>query len=114
MAEGAAYLVNPSNDSWVKDAGFAEHQFDIAAMRAVEARTTLVRASDSGPSAVIDPFGRVVARTAPLAREVLLAEIATGPGGSLYGRVGDLFGAVCLAAVVLALAGSRGSRDATR
>jgi apolipoprotein N-acyltransferase len=72
-----------------------------------------VRASDSGPSAVIDPWGRVVARSAPLAREVLLAEIAPGPGGSLYGRVGDLFGALCAVAVALRLAASRGSRDAT-
>jgi apolipoprotein N-acyltransferase len=113
MAEGAAYLVNPSNDSWVKDAGFAEHQFDIVVLRAVETRTTLVRASDSGPSAVVDPWGRVVARSAPLVREVILAEIAPGPGGSLYARVGDLFGALCAAAVPLGLAASRGRRDAT-
>jgi apolipoprotein N-acyltransferase len=113
MAEGAAYLVNPSNDSWVKDAGFAEHQFDIVVLRAVETRTTLVRASDSGPSAVVDPWGRVVARSAPLARELILAEIAPGPGGSLYARIGDLFGALCALAVVLRLASSRGRRDAT-
>lgn len=120
MAAGASYLLNPSNDSWVPDAGFAEHQFDIVALRAVEQRVWLVRVSDSGPSAVVDPWGRVVARTQPLARELLLAELGRSPGRSLYGRVGDAFGAACLAAVVVALAVARGwgrgrgTRDATR
>ncbi len=119
MAVGASYLINPSNDSWVADVGFAEQQFDIVALRAVEQRAWLVRASDSGPSAVIDPFGRVLARTQPRTRDLLLAEIGESPGRSLYGRVGDAFGASCLAAVALALVVARGwgkasaSRDAT-
>ena len=120
MAEGASYLINPSNDSWVADAGFAEQQFDIVALRAVEQRAWLVRVSDSGPSAVIDPWGRVLARTQPRSREVLLAEIGASPGRSLYGRAGDVFGVSCMLAVALALAVARGwgngsgSRDATR
>jgi apolipoprotein N-acyltransferase len=103
MAEGAAYLLNPSNDSWVPDAGFARQQFDIAALRAVEQRAYLVRASDSGPSGVVDPVGRVVAETAPLTRDVLLATIAPATGPSLYGRVGDAFGGLCCLATALAL-----------
>jgi apolipoprotein N-acyltransferase len=120
MAEGATYLVNPSNDSWVADAGFAEQQFDIVALRAVEQRAWLVRISDSGPSAVIDPWGRVTARTQPHTRDVLLAEIGESPGRSLYGRFGDAFGVLCMAAVAVALGVARGwgsgsgSRDATR
>ncbi len=107
VAEGAAYLLNPSNDSWVPDAGFAWQQFDIAALRAVEQREYLLRVSDSGPSGVVDPFGRVVAATAPLTRDVLRAAIAPVAGRSWYGRVGDLFGGLCLAAVALALARRR-------
>ncbi len=120
IAAGASYLVNPSNDSWVADAGFAEQQFDIVALRAVEQRVWLVRVSDSGPSAVIDPWGRVQARTQPLTRDLLLAEIGTSPGHSLYGRVGDAFGVICLVAAALGLAAARGwgrasgSREATR
>lgn len=120
MAEGASYLINPSNDSWVADAGFAEQNFDIVALRAVEQRAWLIRVSDSGPSAVIDPWGRVLARTQPRSRELLLAEIGESPGRSLYGRVGDVFGVSCLVAVALGLAVARGwgkasgSREATR
>jgi apolipoprotein N-acyltransferase len=103
MAAGAVYLVNPSNDSWVSDAGFAWQQFDIAALRAIEQRTYVVRVSDSGPSGVIDPLGRVVARTEPLTRDVVLASVTPSAGTSLYARVGDLFGVVCLCVVAVTL-----------
>jgi apolipoprotein N-acyltransferase len=107
VADGARVLVNPSNDAWVSDAGFAAHQFQIARMRAVETRTPLVRISDSGPSAVVDAWGSVAARTPPLAEAVLVTELAQGPGRSLYTRVGDLFGLGCVAMVVLALLTTR-------
>jgi len=103
VADGAAYLVNPSNDSWVPDAGFAWQQFDIAALRAVEQRRFLIRVSDSGPSGVVDPLGRVVAHTAPLTRDVLHATIAPVATTSLYARVGDLFGVLCALAAIVGL-----------
>ena len=46
MREGADYLVNPSNDSWVAHAGFAEQQFDIVIVsrrRATELRRPRLR-----------------------------------------------------------------------
>ncbi len=103
VAEGAVYLVNPSNDSWVPNAGFGRQQLDIVALRAVEQRMYVLRVSDSGPSAVIDPLGRMVATTAPLSRDVLLASIAPATGRSVYGRVGDAFGMLCIVAVAVAL-----------
>jgi apolipoprotein N-acyltransferase len=103
IAEGADYLVNPANDSWVPNAGFAWQQFDIVSLRAVEQRRYLVRISDSGPSGVVDPFGRIVAHTAALARGVLLASIVPIGGRSPYARWGDLFGGGCLLATALAL-----------
>src|SRR5262249_59296592 len=60
---GAGYLVTLANDSWLGDRKFAEQAFDMARLRAVEQRRYLVRASTSGPSAIVDPSGRVVVRT---------------------------------------------------
>ncbi len=102
VAAGATYLVNPSNDSWVPNAGFAWQQFEIAALRAVEQRRYLVRVSDSGPSGVIDPYGRMVAHTEALTRDALLADVAPASGRSPYSRVGDLFGDLCAVVTVAA------------
>ena len=116
IAEGAAYLVNPSNDSWVPDAGFAWQQFDIVSLRAVEERRYLIRVSDSGPSGVVDPFGRVVTHTEALTRGVLLASVVPITGRTPYAIVGDLFGVACLLATALALirCRRRGDRRALR
>jgi apolipoprotein N-acyltransferase len=103
VREGAAYLVNPSNDSWVPNAGFAWQQLDIVSFRAVEQRRYLLRVSDSGPSAVIDPFGRVVAHTEALTRDALVAEVVPTTERSVYARIGDAFGVTCAIATALAL-----------
>lgn len=103
VAAGAAWLVSPSNDSWVPSAEFAELQFDVVRMRAVEQRRFLVRASTSGPSAIVDPQGRVLARTNAFERAAIEGEIAPASGRSVYGRIGDVFGFGCLVVSVLTL-----------
>jgi apolipoprotein N-acyltransferase len=103
VARGAVYLVNPSNDTWISDPKYVQQQFDIAVFRAIEQRRYLVRASTSGPSAVVDPFGRVLVQTQPLAREYLLGEVRPVRDRSLYGRAGDSFGVLCVLTVAIAI-----------
>jgi len=100
---GAALIVNPSNDTWIPEPRFAEQQLDIVALRAVEQRRWLVRASSSGPSALVDPFGRVVGRTSMGESRVLVGSVRPRRALSLYARVGDGFAFACLGAVALAL-----------
>ena len=105
VRDGAQLLVNIANDGWL-DAGYefaGRQHLDMAMFRAVETRRYLVRASTTGPSAVIDPYGRVVASLAPGTSGVLTATVAGRRGLTPYARLGDAFALAsgCLAAAAL-------------
>jgi apolipoprotein N-acyltransferase len=96
---GATYLVDPANDTWLSPA-FSAQQFEIVSLRTVEQRRYLVRASTSGPSAIVDPYGRVVMRTEFFTKTAIAGEIRPSTVRTAYSRVGDLFGILCAAIAV--------------
>jgi apolipoprotein N-acyltransferase len=100
---GAEVLANLSNDSWFGAAAPARHHLEIASVRAIENRRYLVRATTNGFSAVIDPYGRVVARATFGSPEVLTEPVRMSRVRTLYQRWGD---AVAWLALAVALAGS--------
>lgn len=87
--------MNPSNDTWIPGEKFADLQFDIVSLRAIEQRRTLVRVSTSGPSAIIDSFGRSRGRTKPFERGVIHGVVRPQDGRTVYGHIGDTFAAGC-------------------
>jgi apolipoprotein N-acyltransferase len=108
--EGAEVLANLSNDSWVEGTEFAENQLRIATLRAIEQRRWLVRASTSGPSAIVEPTGRIVTRSEPHTLAVLTGEVRPRTNVSIYGRYGDAFAWTCLAVTLTALVATRRRR----
>ena len=76
VERGASALINISNDAWFGDTSAPGQHLDLAAMRAVEQGRWLVRSTNTGISAFIDPAGRVVARTDQFVAETLSADIA--------------------------------------
>lgn len=104
---GAEILVSPSNDSWIAGAGFAEHMFAVVRLRAIEQRRYLIRASTSGPSAVVDPWGRVPVRTPAGRPHLLLGGVRPARDLTPYARLGDAFAFACALGVAGALGGSR-------
>jgi len=105
-------LVTLANDGWFGDSQEPRIHLAVARLRAVEHRRYLVRATNSGISAVVDPLGRVVARTRLLAQENLRAGVRMLDGApTVYGRLGDWPGALAAGLVALAVALPAPSRD---
>ncbi|MBI2901994.1 MAG: apolipoprotein N-acyltransferase [Candidatus Methylomirabilis oxyfera] len=102
VQDGAQLFVQLTNDAWFGRTG-APRQHNLASvLRAVENRTPVVIASNTGPSQIIDPYGRVVAGVPALFNEgVATGAVPLGSGGTPYTRFGDLLVFAALAWLVL-------------
>jgi len=94
-ANGAQALVNVSNDGWYGDSGAYAQHLKQARMRAVENARWLLRDTNTGVTASIDPYGRVVATVPRKIRTALLAPYALSDGTTFYTRHGDWFAWLC-------------------
>jgi apolipoprotein N-acyltransferase len=104
QARGAGLVLNLSNDAWFGRSGYSALHFLHARFRAVELRTWVVRAANTGISGIVDPRGRVVASLPVFAEGTLHAEVGPALGPTLYTRFGDapvllLFGTVVFVAI---------------
>jgi apolipoprotein N-acyltransferase len=96
MREGRPHLlVTLANDAWFGDSQEPALHLALASLRAVEHRRFLVRSTNSGISAIVDPAGRVAVRTGVLTRENLRATVGLLEGETVYARFGDWSGWVC-------------------
>lgn len=73
VRRGADLLINLTNDSWSKTVSAETQHFVVAMLRAVENRRVLIRSTNAGVTAVIDPWGRTAA-SLPLFTEGVLVE----------------------------------------
>jgi len=100
----ATMLVNLSNDAWFGHSIGPEQHLQIAQMRALETGRTMLRATNTGVTAIIDQRGRVVKR-APEFEVFALNGTAQGYSGSTpFVRFGN-YAALGLLATMLAVAG---------
>jgi len=113
---GAQVFVNLSNDGWYGDSGAYAQHLQQARMRAVENARWLLRTTNTGATAVIDPAGRVEQTVPRKLRTVLQASYALNDPTTFYTRQGDWLPYLCaiisLGAVVIALAPGIGRRSA--
>jgi len=85
----AQLLVNVTNDAWFGDSIGPHQHLQIARMRALETGRYLLRAANTGISAVIGPDGRIIARSRQFRAEVLKAAVPPMMGATPYVRFGD-------------------------
>jgi apolipoprotein N-acyltransferase len=94
-------LVNVSNDAWFGDSLAPHQHLEIARMRALETGRYLLRATNNGISAIIDPQGRIVGRSPQFIAHVLGGTVIPHAGATLYVVVGNAL-LVVLALAILA------------
>lgn len=99
-------LVNVTNDSWYGDSHEPIEHLALATFRTIETRRALIRSTNTGISALVDPVGRLTGRTGQWTQETLIGEVPLMRGGAttVYLRFGDWVGWSSLAGVVFALA----------
>jgi apolipoprotein N-acyltransferase len=88
-------LFNLTNDSWYGDTVQPREHLALASFRSIEHRRALVRATNTGISAIVDPAGRIVRRTGQWTKETLSGRVPLMQGRTVYGMLGDWLGWLC-------------------
>jgi apolipoprotein N-acyltransferase len=88
------WIVNVTNDGWFGISTGPYQHLQQARVRAIEQGLPLVRAANTGISAVIDPLGRVVARLGLGIEGVLDSTLPAANPPTVYARVGDIPAAI--------------------
>jgi apolipoprotein N-acyltransferase len=104
VRNGSELLTTITNDAWFGRTSAPYQHFEQASMRAIEEGRYLVRSANTGISGIVDPYGRVLARTDIFLPATVVGSVRLLKGATVYARTGDLFayGSVALTAVLMA------------
>jgi apolipoprotein N-acyltransferase len=102
-SKGAQVFVNISNDGWFGSTGAARQHLNMARMRAIENRRWVLRSTNTGITASIDPYGRIIAMAEPNVQTALRAPYAFVSETTFYTRHGDWFAFACAIISLLAI-----------
>jgi len=85
-------LVNVTNDSWYGDTHEPLIHLVLASFRSIETRRALMRSTNTGISAFVDPVGRITQRTGQWTQETLVADVPVIQDGesTVYMKVGEV------------------------
>jgi apolipoprotein N-acyltransferase len=112
VSEGARLMVNMTNDAWFGRTSGPFQHLAMYPFRAVEHRTAIVRAANTGVSAFIAPTGEIVASLGLFERGTLARQLPLRSRRTLYTWVGDWVPYLGLAVSGLALAAAGWRRGA--
>jgi apolipoprotein N-acyltransferase len=95
---GATLLVNLTNDAWFGRSSAPYQHFEMSVFRAVENKVFLLRAANTGISAVVDPVGRIRKASALFEEDLLIDTVGLRRSEiTFYSAYGDVFAYACLA-----------------
>ncbi len=104
VAQGANYLVNLSNDAWYGHTSAPYQLLSQSRLRAVENRRTVIRAANTGISALIWPTGEIVGKLDFSERGLLVGLAPSMSEKSVYTLIGDIIPQICLGIAVIIFA----------
>ena len=107
---GANVLVNLSNDGYFGHSAAREQHLELVRMRAAENRRWILRATNDGITAMIDPAGREIARLPLYTQTSAVFGYNFETGLTPYVRFGDWFAWLCLAGGAVLVAAQRRGR----
>jgi apolipoprotein N-acyltransferase len=102
--QGADVLINISNDGWYGDTSAPWQHLNMVRMRAIENHRWVLRATNTGVTAAIDPYGRVTAAAPRHQRTSIRVHFAYERDLTFYSRYGDLFAYACAFVTTIGLA----------
>jgi apolipoprotein N-acyltransferase len=105
--ERPAWIVNVTNDGWFGNSTGPYQHLQQARLRAIEEGLPIVRAANTGVSAVIDPLGRTVAQLGLGTEGVLDAGLPAARPATPYSRAGDLLAAILVVVGLAIVIGRR-------
>lgn len=86
----AAFLLNVTNDAWFGNSTEPAQHLQIAQMRALESGRYLLRATNTGNTAIIAPNGTLDRTIPPFTQLALTGSITPMGGMTPYARLGDV------------------------
>ena len=104
------WIVNLTNDGWFGISTGPYQHLQQARMRAIEEGLPVVRAANTGISAVIDPMGRIVARLGLGIEGVLDASLPAASTPTVYARFGNISAAILVTMALIFVLRRRLSR----
>jgi apolipoprotein N-acyltransferase len=108
---GSELLTTITNDAWYGYSSAPYQHFALASMRAIEQGRYLARAANTGISGVVDPYGRVVQRSAIFEQVGIVEEVRLLTDRTVYSVIGDAVAYAAMALVgVTIIAAARGGR----
>nr|NIP82285.1 apolipoprotein N-acyltransferase [Gemmatimonadota bacterium]NIQ58027.1 apolipoprotein N-acyltransferase [Gemmatimonadota bacterium]NIU78210.1 apolipoprotein N-acyltransferase [Gammaproteobacteria bacterium]NIX47199.1 apolipoprotein N-acyltransferase [Gemmatimonadota bacterium]NIY11575.1 apolipoprotein N-acyltransferase [Gemmatimonadota bacterium] len=117
--QGADFLVNITNDAWygraewyARTTALWQHPAHMV-LRAIETRTGVARAANTGISMFIDPLGRPYRQTRLFVPAVRTATVYTTDAVPLFVRWGDWLATLAVAVAVVVLVAGKGGRWGT-
>jgi apolipoprotein N-acyltransferase len=99
--ERPGWIINLTNDGWFGISTGPYQHLQQARLRAIEQGLPVVRAANTGISAVIDPMGRIVARLGLGVEGVLDSSLPAAIAPTVYARSGDIPTAMLVAAALI-------------